>query len=43
MHYRPLGQTGLTVSSLGFGCGAVGGILVTWSSKRDAAGGCPCD
>jgi len=28
MHYRPLGQTGLTVSSLGFGCGAVGGILV---------------
>lgn len=29
MHYRPLGQTGLTVSSLGFGCGAVGGILVT--------------
>lgn len=28
MQYRPLGQTGLTVSSLGFGCGAVGGILV---------------
>jgi aryl-alcohol dehydrogenase-like predicted oxidoreductase len=28
MDYRPLGQTGLSVSSLGFGCGAVGGLLV---------------
>jgi aryl-alcohol dehydrogenase-like predicted oxidoreductase len=28
MEYRPLGQTGLSVSSLGFGCGAVGGLLV---------------
>jgi aryl-alcohol dehydrogenase-like predicted oxidoreductase len=25
---RPLGATGLTVSSLGFGCGAVGGLMV---------------
>lgn len=31
MDYRPLGQTGLSVSSLGFGCGAVGGILVSGS------------
>lgn len=28
MHYRTLGQTGLTVSTIGFGCGAVGGLLV---------------
>jgi aryl-alcohol dehydrogenase-like predicted oxidoreductase len=25
---RPLGETGLTVSALGFGCGAVGGLMV---------------
>lgn len=25
---RPLGSTGLTVSALGFGCGAVGGLMV---------------
>jgi aryl-alcohol dehydrogenase-like predicted oxidoreductase len=28
MEYRPLGNTGLMVSELGFGCGMVGGILV---------------
>lgn len=27
MQYRPLGSTGLTVSELGFGCGAVGGLM----------------
>ena len=28
MEPRPLGATGLTVSALGFGCGAVGGLMV---------------
>jgi L-galactose dehydrogenase/L-glyceraldehyde 3-phosphate reductase len=33
MEQRPLGNTGLTVSALGFGCGAVGGLMV----RGDAA------
>jgi aryl-alcohol dehydrogenase-like predicted oxidoreductase len=33
MEQRPLGETGLKVSALGFGCGAVGGLKV----KGDAA------
>mgnify|MGYP002063373909 CR=1 FL=1 len=28
MEYRQMGRTGLRVSELGFGCGAVGGLLV---------------
>src|SRR3954451_2760164 len=28
MEQRPLGATGLRVSALGFGCGAVGGLMV---------------
>src|SRR5262244_2548862 len=28
METRSLGRTGLTVSALGFGCGAVGGLMV---------------
>ncbi|HEY0582485.1 MAG TPA: aldo/keto reductase [Chloroflexota bacterium] len=33
MEQRPLGSTGLNVSALGFGCGAVGGLMV----RGDAA------
>lgn len=33
MEQRPLGSTGLTISALGFGCGAVGGLMV----RGDAA------
>jgi aryl-alcohol dehydrogenase-like predicted oxidoreductase len=41
MEQRPLGSTGLQVSALGFGCGAVGGLMV----RGDPAerGGLPPD
>ena len=34
MQYRPLGRTGLTVSELGFGCGAVGGLMTQGSPEE---------
>lgn len=34
MDYRSLGQTGLLVSTFGFGCGAVGGLLIKGSAKE---------
>ena len=33
MQYRTFGRTGLKVSELGFGCGAVGGLLVRGDPK----------
>jgi len=28
MHFRVFGRTGIQLSELGFGCGAVGGLMV---------------
>lgn len=44
MQTRPLGQTGLTVSVLGFGCGAVGGLMVRGTpADRERAVGMAID
>ena len=34
MQQRPLGRSGLNVSVLGFGCGAVGGLMVRGSAAE---------
>lgn len=37
MEQRPLGSTGLSVSALGFGCGAVGGLMVRGAPDEQRA------
>ncbi len=37
MEQRPLGKTGLSVSALGFGCGAVGGLMVRGDHTEQTA------
>ncbi len=37
MEYRTLGNTGLTVSEIGFGCGNTGGLMVSGSPQERAA------
>ena len=37
MEQRSLGSTGLTVSALGFGCGAIGGLMVGGSFEEQTA------
>jgi L-galactose dehydrogenase/L-glyceraldehyde 3-phosphate reductase len=37
MELRPLGNTGLTVSALGFGCGNVGGLMVRGTHEDQVA------
>ena len=34
MEYRPMGQTGMNVSEIGFGCGNVGGLLIRGSHEE---------
>ena len=37
MEQRPLGRSGLIVSVLGFGCGAVGGLMVRGTPAEQLA------
>ncbi|MBN1247535.1 MAG: aldo/keto reductase [Anaerolineae bacterium] len=37
MEYRNLGRTGIKISALGFGCGAVGGLLIKGAHKDKVA------